>query len=739
MYIEKFKTHIRGSLTQMTKTLAKIFLSVVLSLAAGQANADSPLQFSTFYPAPYGMYDRLRLIPRPALGTPCDPGTFYIRQDNGQIQFCKNDNTWGTIGTGYWTRAGNSLYPTDTNNLTGIGTTTVPVACCGNGSCEPGNGENCSTCGADCGGCPCSGYFSWVGGFQCCVGNPPFECNEGSKDGDAYCIDQYAPGDCSGNGNPYCVAADQGGDMYACVNTGPPAPACGPQTSPEFRLTIANDGGIMAKGTFTQGDPLITSGAGTRLIWYPKKAAFRAVHDTLGWSDDNKIGNYSMGMGYNPKAQGVASVAMGYQANATGDYAAAMGYMTTASKNSSIALGNLTSAGVANNTTAMGDQTTASGLYATAMGKLTTASGTSTVAMGLSTTAQAYASLVIGQCNVIAGNPNSWVQSPTADPVFVIGNGAWASGACTSTSNALTVLKNGKTGIATDDPVFRLTLDKGATTPDGGIIAIGTFGSGAIVGTAGDLSAGTYLIWYPRRGAFRAGGTGNLEWDDSPANLNIGNYSVGIGLNPWAKGNYSVATGHNTIAKGDYSVAMGDGANTGTGGGSGGNVALGYQATAAEANSTALGDSTEARGTYSLAINNRTKVDRTHDARDLDGSSTQIGGTAMGFYTVATSYLSTVIGQYNVIPTAHQKIWSSTDPLFVIGNGNGIFGDPNRWSNAWTVLKNGNTTIGGVTTASGGLIIDTIGGGGELPPASPVNGQLILCTDTGDATLCNGN
>lgn len=64
----------------------------------------------------------------------------------------------------------------------------------------------------------------------------------------------------------------------------------------EFKLTLSNDGGIIAKGTQGEGQDLLTSGAGTRLIWYPKKAAFRAgTVDGAGASawDDANIGFYS--------------------------------------------------------------------------------------------------------------------------------------------------------------------------------------------------------------------------------------------------------------------------------------------------------------------------------------------------------------------------------------------------------------------------------------------------------------
>ena len=59
--------------------------------------------------------------------------------------------------------------------------------------------------------------------------------------------------------------------------------------------------------------------------------------------------------------------------------------------------------------------------------------------MGALTTAQAFASTVIGQRNVIAGTTTSWVDT---DPLFVAGNGT------SLPSNALTLLKNGNMTIA---------------------------------------------------------------------------------------------------------------------------------------------------------------------------------------------------------------------------------------------------------------------------------------------------
>lgn len=68
-------------------------------------------------------------------------------------------------------------------------------------------------------------------------------------------------------------------------------------TTPKFKLTLEDDGGIMAKGSFGSGVSLASTGPGTRLMWYPRKAAFRAGELTNaepnGWSNAN-IGSHSV-------------------------------------------------------------------------------------------------------------------------------------------------------------------------------------------------------------------------------------------------------------------------------------------------------------------------------------------------------------------------------------------------------------------------------------------------------------
>ncbi|MEJ2218266.1 MAG: tail fiber domain-containing protein [Gemmatimonadota bacterium] len=179
-------------------------------------------------------------------------------------------------------------------------------------------------------------------------------------------------------------------------------------------VRVNGEGSFLATGTYQSGTtvPPPASGAGTRVMWYPEKAAFRAGNvDGSQW-DAASVGDYSVAMGYNTIAN------LGY--------AVSLGYRTTAAAVSSTALGSLThTTGIAS--AALNFQTTASGINATALGN--------------GTTAQAFSSLAIGQYNVIAGTRDYWY--PT-EPLFVAGNGTGSS----TPSNALTLYKNGNMTIA---------------------------------------------------------------------------------------------------------------------------------------------------------------------------------------------------------------------------------------------------------------------------------------------------
>lgn len=214
-------------------------------------------------------------------------------------------------------------------------------------------------------------------------------------------------------------------------------------------LTVTGHGGVMFSGTFGTGQ-IPASGAGTRLMWYPKKAALRAGR-TFGteW-DDASVGNYSAALGYKTEAKGEASVAMGYGSYSRGYASLAVGHWAAATGYASIAIGYGASAS-GYRSTAIGGSShstgydsvalgTASALNAgcTAMG-YSSAIGIASTAMGHEILASSYSSTAMGRSNVGGGSPTEWREE---DPLFEIGNGTGTPNDPNWFRNALTMRKN---------------------------------------------------------------------------------------------------------------------------------------------------------------------------------------------------------------------------------------------------------------------------------------------------------
>ena len=162
-----------------------------------------------------------------------------------------------------------------------------------------------------------------------------------------------------------------------------------------------------------------------------------------------------------------------------------------------------------------------------------------------------------------------------------------------------------------------------------------------------------------------------------------GSNSTATGNGSFASGYYSTASGQYSVASGTYSTAIGVGsvaggsASTAIGLGSiasGNNsVASGYESTASGYGATASGYGATANGNYSMAS---------------------------GTYAIAQGYDQFVVGQNNV-PQGDPANWLATDDLFQIGNG----ADVAHPSNAFTVKKNGDTTMNGTATVNGDAVI----------------------------------
>ena len=164
-----------------------------------------------------------------------------------------------------------------------------------------------------------------------------------------------------------------------------------------------------------------------------------------------------------------------------------------------------------------------------------------------------------------------------------------------------------------------------------------------------------------------------------------GIYASAMGNGTTASGNESTAMGYDTTASAEASTAMG------------------YSTTASGNTSTAMGRSTTASGNYSTAMGQGTTASG-NQSTAMGWSTTASGArsTAMGRETTASDYASLVIGQYNSSGssvTNNATSFSTSNTAFVIGNGTAS----NAKSDAFKVMFNGNTTIGGDDLTIGDL------------------------------------
>jgi trimeric autotransporter adhesin len=191
--------------------------------------------------------------------------------------------------------------------------------------------------------------------------------------------------------------------------------------------TGSGEGNILFTGVYKIDNPgdAPVEGTGTRMMWYPDKAAFRVGHASSTQWDTDSTGNFSFAAGFNTKASGSGSTALGSENTASGIYSTALGYYTTASGYASIA-----------------------------MGLSTNAEGQASNAMGYATSAPSFAETVIGSYNTDY-TPVSMYMLDENDRLFVIGNGT----APNNQSDAMVVLKNGNVGIGTSNPAIPLHVE----------------------------------------------------------------------------------------------------------------------------------------------------------------------------------------------------------------------------------------------------------------------------------------
>ena len=313
-------------------------------------------------------------------------------------------------------------------------------------------------------------------------------------------------------------------------------------TTPLARLHVTDSIVLFsATGSGTSVGDLPISGPGKRLLWYPQKGAFRVGSvNSANWDDAN-IGAFSFASGYNTMASAQGSTAMGYGSGASAPFSTAIGFNCNSSKQWSVALGyqanasGYACAAIGSSTTASGDgsfasgnSTTASGANSTAMGTLTTASANSSTAVGLGVVAKAKGSISLGIYNDDTDTPDPLTTDLT-DRIFQLGNGVPLTHA-----NAITVLRNGNTGLGVLTPANRLDIlsqNNYDVTNTEGDVRIGNsdyrikFGIATLGGGAGDAR----IMQYGQNGGYNVLSLGSQG--NSILFLNGNLNRAGIGTN----------------------------------------------------------------------------------------------------------------------------------------------------------------------------------------------------------------
>ena len=105
----------------MKKTLLFCLLILfVNTLCFAQSNYTESLTVTTYYPAPYGVYQNLKLNPTDTVpsDSALSAGVMYYNNSMDVIRYY-NNTTWVNMtgeGGGYWVLSGNNLTPVGSSN-----------------------------------------------------------------------------------------------------------------------------------------------------------------------------------------------------------------------------------------------------------------------------------------------------------------------------------------------------------------------------------------------------------------------------------------------------------------------------------------------------------------------------------------------------------------------------------------------------------------------------------------------
>ncbi|MEF8796862.1 MAG: hypothetical protein V5A48_10430, partial [Salinivenus sp.] len=111
-------------------------------------------------------------------------------------------------------------------------------------------------------------------------------------------------------------------------------------------LEVNDSGGLFAPGKLDDpanysapNDSIPAEGAGTRMMWYPEKAAFRAGQVNGSRWDATNVGVGSVAFGQDTEASAEGATAIGDRTKASSDGATALGSLTGAEGRGATAMG----------------------------------------------------------------------------------------------------------------------------------------------------------------------------------------------------------------------------------------------------------------------------------------------------------------------------------------------------------------------------------------------------------------
>ena len=289
-------------------------------------------------------------------------------------------------------------------------------------------------------------------------------------------------------------------------------------------------------------------GAGSRMMFYPGKSAFRAGYVSgIQW-DNTKTGFYSTALGRSTVASGVSSFATGDSSVASGIFSIAMGQQDSAIANYTVAIGYQSKA-IASGARAIGQTALAFGSNSTAIGTAVIAEGTSATAIGHQPNATGNYSTALGYQTYTQGNYSAALGSTAK----AYGNYSVALGNNTQSNGASSTALGYNT---TSQGAFSTAMGNNTQADGASSTAMGNATT-----ASGEFST---AMGYNTRAGYSSTAMGNsttasgdystaMGWNTSAA----GHYSTAIGRETKANVNYTTAMGFNTDASGGYSTAMG--------------------------------------------------------------------------------------------------------------------------------------------------------------------------------------